>query len=67
MYPFVKTVAKKGVTVEEAVEEIDIGGVALLRAAAKNFSRVTVLSDPADYTTFLTMSANNRQLSEDQR
>lgn len=49
LYPFVKTVAKEGVTVEDAVENIDIGGVTLLRAAAKNHSRVTVLCDPEDY------------------
>lgn len=46
LYPFKETVSKIGVTMEEAVEEIDIGGVTLLRAAAKNHSRVTVLSDP---------------------
>lgn len=46
LYPFKDTVAKIGVTVPEAVEEIDIGGVTLLRAAAKNHSRVTILTDP---------------------
>ncbi|XP_042301655.1 bifunctional purine biosynthesis protein ATIC [Sceloporus undulatus] len=51
LYPFVKTVASPNVTVEEAVEQIDIGGVALLRAAAKNHARVTVVCDPGDYTT----------------
>uniref|UniRef100_A0A6I8RS39 Bifunctional purine biosynthesis protein ATIC n=1 Tax=Xenopus tropicalis TaxID=8364 RepID=A0A6I8RS39_XENTR len=49
LYPFVKTVSAAGVTVEEAVEQIDIGGVTLLRAAAKNHARVTVLCDPSDY------------------
>lgn len=49
LYPFVKTVSREGVTVEEAVENIDIGGVTLLRAAAKNHGRVTVLCDPHDY------------------
>lgn len=53
LYPFVKTVSREGVTVEEAVENIDIGGVTLLRAAAKNHSRVTVLSDPQDYDRVL--------------
>ncbi|XP_062972171.1 bifunctional purine biosynthesis protein ATIC isoform X2 [Elgaria multicarinata webbii] len=51
LYPFVKTVASPNVTVQEAVEQIDIGGVALLRAAAKNHARVTVVCDPGDYTT----------------
>ncbi|XP_053328172.1 bifunctional purine biosynthesis protein ATIC [Spea bombifrons] len=49
LYPFVKTVSAPGVTVEEAVEQIDIGGVTLLRAAAKNHARVTVVCDPGDY------------------
>jgi phosphoribosylaminoimidazolecarboxamide formyltransferase / IMP cyclohydrolase len=53
LYPFKDTVAKINVTVPEAVEEIDIGGVTLLRAAAKNHSRVTILSDPNDYPNFL--------------
>lgn len=51
LYPFVQTVARAGVTEAEAVEEIDIGGVTLLRAAAKNFESVTVMVDPADYVT----------------
>lgn len=53
LYPFKDTIAKVNVTVPEAVEEIDIGGVTLIRAAAKNHSRVTVLSDPLDYHDFL--------------
>ncbi|KAI9745435.1 MAG: bifunctional phosphoribosylaminoimidazolecarboxamide formyltransferase/IMP cyclohydrolase [Claussenomyces sp. TS43310] len=53
LYPFKDTVAKINVTIPEAVEEIDIGGVTLIRAAAKNHTRVTILSDPADYAGFL--------------
>ena len=53
LYPFAATVAKQGVTEAEAVEEIDIGGVTLLRAAAKNFESVTVICDPADYGSVL--------------
>ena len=53
LYPFAATVAKPGVTEPEAVEEIDIGGVTLLRAAAKNFESVTVVCDPADYAEVL--------------
>ncbi|KAI7011295.1 Bifunctional purine biosynthesis protein [Hortaea werneckii] len=53
LYPFKDTVAKINVTIPEAVEEIDIGGVTLIRAAAKNHSRVTILSDPNDYHDFL--------------
>ncbi|KAM4059778.1 AICARFT/IMPCHase bienzyme [Hirsutella rhossiliensis] len=53
LYPFKDTVAKINVSIPEAVEEIDIGGVTLIRAAAKNHKRVTILSDPHDYAGFL--------------
>ncbi|KAL0955237.1 hypothetical protein HGRIS_004136 [Hohenbuehelia grisea] len=53
LYPFSSTIAKPNCTLPEAVEEVDIGGVTLLRAAAKNHERVSVLSDPSDYTAFL--------------
>ncbi len=49
LYPFEQTIAKPDVTLEEAIENIDIGGVALIRAAAKNHARVTLVCDPADY------------------
>ncbi|XP_052364991.1 bifunctional purine biosynthesis protein ATIC [Oncorhynchus keta] len=49
LYPFVKTISNTNMTVEDAVEQIDIGGVTLLRAAAKNHARVTIVCDPADY------------------
>ncbi|KAI9470482.1 MAG: phosphoribosylaminoimidazolecarboxamide formyltransferase/IMP cyclohydrolase [Benjaminiella poitrasii] len=50
LYPFKETIAKPDVTIPQAVEEIDIGGVTLLRAAAKNHARVSIVSDPSDYT-----------------
>jgi phosphoribosylaminoimidazolecarboxamide formyltransferase/IMP cyclohydrolase len=53
LYPFQQTVAKPGVTWEEAIENIDIGGVTLIRAAAKNHQRVTLCCDPADYPAVL--------------
>lgn len=53
LYPFEATVARPGVTLEEAIEQIDIGGVALIRAAAKNHARVTLVSDPRDYASVL--------------
>jgi len=53
LYPFKDTIAKINVTIPEAVEEIDVGGVTLIRAAAKNHGRVTILSDPSDYPEFL--------------
>jgi phosphoribosylaminoimidazolecarboxamide formyltransferase/IMP cyclohydrolase len=49
LYPFEETISRPDVTVEMAVEQIDIGGVTLLRAAAKNFARVLVVCDPDDY------------------
>jgi phosphoribosylaminoimidazolecarboxamide formyltransferase/IMP cyclohydrolase len=53
LYPFVQTIAKQGVTWEEALENIDIGGPTLLRAAAKNFPDVIVVVDPEDYPRIL--------------
>jgi phosphoribosylaminoimidazolecarboxamide formyltransferase/IMP cyclohydrolase len=49
LYPFEQTVAKPGVTLPEAIENIDIGGPSMLRSAAKNHESVTVVVDPADY------------------
>ena len=60
LYPFEATIAKPGVTLADAVENIDIGGPAMLRAAAKNFTHLTVLCNPAQYDTYLAeMSAND--------
>lgn len=53
LYQFEKTVAKEGVTLEEAIENIDIGGPSMLRSSAKNFRYVTVIVDPADYEVVL--------------
>lgn len=53
LYPFEATIAKEGVTMEDAVENIDIGGPSMLRSAAKNFRDVTVVCDPSDYDTIL--------------
>ena len=49
LYPFEETIAKPNVTYMDAIENIDIGGVTLIRAAAKNHERVTLVSDPSDY------------------
>jgi phosphoribosylaminoimidazolecarboxamide formyltransferase/IMP cyclohydrolase len=53
LYQFEKTVAREGVTLEEAIENIDIGGPSMLRSSAKNFRDVTVIVDPADYEVVL--------------
>lgn len=53
LYPFEQTISKKEVLLEEAIENIDIGGPSLLRAAAKNYQYVTVIVDPSDYQKVL--------------
>jgi phosphoribosylaminoimidazolecarboxamide formyltransferase/IMP cyclohydrolase len=53
LYPFTQTVAKADCTLEDAIENIDIGGPAMIRAAAKNWEDVTVVVDPADYAGVL--------------
>jgi phosphoribosylaminoimidazolecarboxamide formyltransferase / IMP cyclohydrolase len=53
LYPFEETIAKPNVTYADAIENIDIGGVTLIRAAAKNHERVTLVCDPSDYAHIL--------------
>lgn len=53
LYQFEKTIRKEGVSLDEAIENIDIGGPAMLRSSAKNFKDVTVIIDPSDYDTVL--------------
>ncbi len=68
LYPFEATVARPDCTLEEAVENIDIGGPTMLRSAAKNHKDVAVVTDPADYVRVLEeMRANNGALSFDTR
>lgn len=53
LYPFRQTIAKEGVTLEDAIENIDIGGPSMVRSAAKNWRDVTIVCNPADYDTVL--------------
>jgi len=53
LYQFELTVAKEGCTLEEAVQNIDIGGPSMIRSAAKNFKDVTIITDPSDYSKVL--------------
>ncbi|MEP7071413.1 MAG: bifunctional phosphoribosylaminoimidazolecarboxamide formyltransferase/IMP cyclohydrolase [Verrucomicrobiota bacterium] len=53
LYPFEATIAKPGVTLAEAIEQIDIGGPSMIRSAAKNYESVTVVVDPDDYPTVI--------------
>ena len=68
LYPFARTVAKPGVTMEDAIENIDIGGPAMVRAAAKNHEFVAVVTDPADYAPLVAkMAASKGKLDFDER
>lgn len=65
LYPFEKTVAQAGCTLEEAVEQIDIGGPCMIRSAAKNYRFVSVVVDPQDYSRILSqMDQNNGAVGE---
>jgi len=66
LYPFEATVAKEGCTLEDAIENIDIGGPTMLRSAAKNWPDVTVITDPADYGKVLAeMSSGSGAVSRE--
>jgi len=66
LYPFEQTVSKANVTFDEAIENIDIGGPTMLRAASKNFKDVTVIVDPADYAKVLNeLKTQNGEVSYD--
>ncbi|MBL6974498.1 MAG: bifunctional phosphoribosylaminoimidazolecarboxamide formyltransferase/IMP cyclohydrolase [Deltaproteobacteria bacterium] len=67
LYPFVETISKPDVTEELAVENIDIGGPTMIRAAAKNFERVTVITDAADYGPVLDELKENGATSTETR
>ena len=67
LYPFEATIAKPGVTFEEAIENIDIGGPCLLRAAAKNFDSVTAICDSGDYPRVAAELQTNGQTSPETR
>ena len=60
LYPFEQTVAKEGVTLTEAIENIDIGGPTLLRASAKNYAHLTVLCNPEQYPQYLEQLRQNQ-------
>jgi phosphoribosylaminoimidazolecarboxamide formyltransferase/IMP cyclohydrolase len=63
LYPFSATAAKLGVTPEEMIENIDIGGPAMVRSAAKNFQSVGVVTDPADYASIVAELREKHELS----
>ncbi len=63
LYPFKETIQKPGVSLEEAIENIDIGGPTMLRAAAKNYQDVAVVVDPADYGRIVEEIAKHGEVS----
>lgn len=63
LYPFQQTIANPDVSLTDAIENIDIGGVALIRAAAKNFHRVTILTNPDDYSNVIKELETNAEIS----
>jgi phosphoribosylaminoimidazolecarboxamide formyltransferase/IMP cyclohydrolase len=63
LYPFKKTIEQENVTLENAIENIDIGGPTMLRSAAKNYRDVTVIVDPVDYEAVLTELTNDNKVS----
>jgi phosphoribosylaminoimidazolecarboxamide formyltransferase / IMP cyclohydrolase len=67
LYPFKETISKPDVTVEDAIENIDIGGPTMLRASAKNHEYVTVVVDPADYETILAELQQNGETEKSTR
>src|SRR5213593_2062902 len=67
LYPFEATVARSGVTLAEAIEQIDVGGPAMIRAAAMNHGGVGVVTDPAQYGTVLDEVKKTGALSADTR
>ncbi len=65
LYPFIETINKPGITQEEAVEQIDIGGVSLLRAAGKNFNDVAAVTTPDKYETIIEeLNAGQNEISK---
>ena len=67
LYPFRETIAKEGVTLEDAIEHIDIGGPSMVRSAAKNWRDVTIVCNPADYPTVLAELRENGSTSLETR
>jgi phosphoribosylaminoimidazolecarboxamide formyltransferase/IMP cyclohydrolase len=68
LYPFAQAIAKPGVTMDDAIENIDIGGPAMVRAAAKNHAFVSIVTDPADYAGLLAkMKQSGGALSREDR
>lgn len=66
LYPFVQTIKKENVSIDEVIENIDIGGPSLVRAAAKNYKYVSILTDPSQYGKFIS-ELQSGQITENTR
>jgi phosphoribosylaminoimidazolecarboxamide formyltransferase / IMP cyclohydrolase len=64
LYPFKQTVRKPDCTIDEAIEQIDIGGVSLIRAAAKNFKSVSIIVDPQQYEFYIESLDENKDINQ---
>ena len=64
LYPFKATILKEGVVLEDAIENIDIGGPTMLRSAAKNYQDVSVIVDPEDYSIVLDELKSGKKVSK---
>lgn len=67
LYPFAQTIAKPDCTFDQAIENIDVGGPTMIRAAAKNFNDVLVVVDPSDYNALIFLLENTKAISFEQR
>jgi phosphoribosylaminoimidazolecarboxamide formyltransferase/IMP cyclohydrolase len=67
LYPFMETVAKPGVSIEEAIENIDIGGPAMVRSSAKNHAWVVIIVDPSDYPEIINELSESGTISLETR
>lgn len=67
LYPFSETIRKEGVTVDEAIEQIDIGGPSMIRSAAKNHESVVVVTDPGDYELILETLEKGEEIAPERK
>lgn len=67
LYPFTETIRKPGVTTDEAIEQIDIGGPSMVRSSAKNHAFVSVVTDPGDYDEILTSLEKGEKITAEKR
>lgn len=67
LYPFEETIKKENITLDQVIEQIDVGGPSMIRAAAKNFKDVTIITDPSDYPQLIEQLKQNGNTTLEQR